>query len=61
MSFYSELLKGAINSIERTFARRALGILQTDRRAVLPNLAQQPNRQADFELVTWLVIRFPAG
>lgn len=57
MARYNDLLDSAVQSIERTFKRRAVAQLQLGRGGLLPTLQQQVHAQTDFELITWLVIR----
>ncbi len=56
MTFYNDLLKKAVASIEGTFKKRAVGNLLSGRGGVLPIQAEQVTAQTDFDLVTWLVI-----
>ncbi len=57
MTRYNGLLDSAVQSIERTFKKRAVAQLQLGRGGLLPTLQQQVHAQTDFELITWLVIR----
>ncbi len=57
MSIYNKLLDSAIQSIARTFQRRAAMQLQSGRDGLLLDPRQQINDKTDFELVTWLVIK----
>jgi len=51
------LLQRALDSIERTFQKRATSSLLSGRGAVLPTFSQIPTSNGDeFDLVTWLVI-----
>jgi hypothetical protein len=60
MSQYVALLKGALQSIEQTFARRAVTNLLSGRNAVLPQADESPTSDGiGFDLVTWLVIMKP--
>jgi SNF2 family DNA or RNA helicase len=59
MSFYTKLLDKAVQSIESTFKKRALGSLQSSRSAVLMDHQKQVNNTTDFELITWLIIKEP--
>jgi hypothetical protein len=54
---YNQLLTNAVQSIERSFTRRAVAHLQSGRDALLPTLSAQARDSDDFELVTWLVIK----
>ncbi len=56
MGKVDELLKRALASLQKTFSRRAGGLLQESRSAVLPERSQQVTDQTEFELITWLVI-----
>jgi SNF2 family DNA or RNA helicase len=56
VSQYTELLEKAVVSIERTFKKRAVSGLFSDRGAVLPEKSKQVNQFTDFELITWLII-----
>ncbi len=60
MSLYNELLATAVDSIARTFQKRVAAGLHSSRDFVIPEQQPQANETADFELVTWLVIRPPA-
>jgi len=44
-------------SVARTFQKRVAIRLQSDRGFKIPNVEQQARETADFELVTWLVIK----
>ncbi len=44
-------------SIARTFQKRVAIRLQSDRGFKIPNEEEQDRKTADFDLVTWLVIR----
>ena len=57
MTKYSELLKSAVDSIIRTFQKRAISHLQSGRGAVLMEQQDQAKETDDFELITWLVIK----
>ncbi len=60
MSHYDGLLHKALASIERTFQRRAATSLFSGRGAVLPKVDEAPTSSGDdFDLVTWLVIKYP--
>lgn len=57
MSHYSTLAKRALDSIRRTFERRAATSLLSSRGGLLPTAAEQPSEDEEgFELLTWLVI-----
>lgn len=57
MGKYDELLEKAINEITKTFKKRAIGALISGRGGKLPPQSQQVKGAADFELITWLIIR----
>ena len=57
MAVYNALLKKAVTSIEGMFRKRAIGVLQGGRGAILPDVQEQVTAQTDFDLITWLVIR----
>ena len=60
MSHYDSLIQNALDSIERTFQRRATATLLASRGAVLPTAAETPSADSDdFELLTWVVILAP--
>lgn len=52
-------LDAAIESIKRTFARRAGVSLLSGRDGMLPRANETPSSADDMELVTWLVIMAP--
>jgi len=56
MSHESALLDSAMESIKRTFARRATSSLLSGRDGLLPTTSETPTSSDDMELVTWLVI-----
>ena len=53
----SKLVDAAIESIKRTFARRATASLISGRDGQLPKAGETPSPADDMELVTWLVIQ----
>jgi hypothetical protein len=57
MTKYVDLLNRAVDSIVRTFQKRAIGHLQSGRGAVLVEQSKQARQTDDFELITWLVIK----
>lgn len=57
MTIYNSLLDKATKSIVSTFRKRAAGQLAEGRSAILPTRQEQVSGQADFELITWVVIR----
>ncbi|MBP7951050.1 MAG: DEAD/DEAH box helicase family protein [Verrucomicrobiales bacterium] len=56
MSHASKLLDSAIESIKRTFAKRATASLFSGRDGLLPKASETPSTAEDMELVTWLVV-----
>jgi hypothetical protein len=56
VSHYSSLIEKAVASIERTYKKRAVASLFTDRGAVLIEKSKQVTETTDFELITWLII-----
>ncbi len=56
MAHESKLLDSAVESIKRTFARRAAAALFSGRDGTLPTTSDTPTSAADLELITWLVI-----
>ncbi|MFN9027182.1 MAG: ATP-dependent helicase, partial [Akkermansiaceae bacterium] len=56
MNHESHLLDSAMESIKRTFARRATSSLLSGRDGLLPTTSETPTSSDDMELVTWLVI-----
>lgn len=61
MNQENELLDQAVESIKRTFGRRAAAGLFAGREGRLPEAAQVPRSSEDLELITWLVILDPAS
>jgi hypothetical protein len=59
MKLYNKLLAGAVESIAKTFQKRVAAGLQSGRSFVIPNQQEQAGENADFELITWLVIKAP--
>lgn len=59
MSLYNKLLKASVGSIARTFQKRVASGLQSDRDFVIPDQQDQARYTADYELITWLVIKTP--
>ncbi len=57
MTLYNKLLHAAVDSIARTFQKRVASGLQSDRGFKIPDQDRQARETADFELVTWLVIK----
>ena len=57
MDMYSTLLAKAVDSIAHTFRRRVVGGLQSGRGFKIPDRKDQATETADFELITWLVIK----
>jgi SNF2 family DNA or RNA helicase len=56
MSHETKLLDSAMESIKRTFARRATTSLLSGRDGLLPMASETPTSSDDMELVTWLVV-----
>mgnify|MGYP005812548941 FL=1 len=56
VSHYSELLKNAVTWIDKSFKKRAVSSLFTDRSALLIEKAKQISQTTDFDLITWLII-----
>jgi len=62
MSHYSKLAQKALESIRRTFERRAATTLLSGRDGLLPTAAEAPaDNDSDFDLLTWLAIAAPAS
>lgn len=59
MKQYNALLEAAYKSIAATFKKRVATGLQTGRDFIIPDEKHQANESADFELITWLVIKNP--
>ena len=59
MSQYDDLLQRTVNSITRTYKKRAFDNLTSGRSGALPLITNQVSGTTDFELVTWLVIENP--
>ena len=57
MTQYNDLLQKTVDSLSRTYKRRAIGNLLSSRSGVLPQKQQQVSQTTDFELITWLVIK----
>lgn len=57
MDVYSRILTASVDSIVATFRHRVAAGLQTGRGFVIPKRSAHANESADFELVTWLVIK----
>lgn len=57
MEFYSKLLEKAVDSIVHTFKKRAVSGLLDGRGGVLPEVQKQIRSSADFELITWLIVK----
>jgi ERCC4-related helicase len=56
VSHYSELLENAVTWIDKSFKKRAVSSLFTDRSALLIEKAKQISQTTDFDLITWLII-----
>lgn len=59
MSLYNKLLAAAVDSIAKTFQKRVAAGLQSGRSFVIPDQQEQAKDAADFDLITWLVIKAP--
>ena len=57
MRTVNRLLQQALTSLQRTFGKRAAGLLLQGRDAVLPAHSQQVTAETEFELITWVVIQ----
>ncbi|MDM8518560.1 helicase-related protein [Anaerolineales bacterium HSG6] len=57
MGIYNIVLYQAVDSIARTFRKRAIAKLQSGRGGQLIDRHQQANSASDFDLITWLVIK----
>ena len=60
MTHETKLLDGALESIKRTFARRATASLFSGREGLLPKASETPSSADDMELVTWLIVANPS-
>ncbi len=56
MAHENRLLDSAVESIRKTFGRRAAATLFSGRDGKLPSASETPSSHADLELVTWLVV-----
>ena len=59
MRQYDELLQKTVDSLSRTYEKRAITNLLSGRGGVLPPSNEQISNITDFELITWLVIKNP--
>ncbi len=57
MNYYNDLLQKAVNSLSRTYRKRAIGNLLASRGGRLVKQQNQVQDITDFELITWLVIQ----
>lgn len=57
MAHYNDLLQKAVNSLTRTYRKRAVSNLLSGRSGTLVKPQKQVSSVADFELITWLVIQ----
>ncbi|KYC38723.1 ATP-dependent helicase [Scytonema hofmannii PCC 7110] len=58
MSFYNDLLQGAVDSITRTFKKRlGSNLFKSGKGAVMPEQKKQVTSKTDFDLISWLVIK----
>ena len=60
MTHETTLLAAALESIKRTFARRATASLFSGRDGLLPKASETPSSADDMELVTWLIVAQPS-
>ena len=57
MSLYDQLIKKALESIKRTFSKRAMEMLVSGRSGRLPEACEIPSDlEEEYKLLTWLVI-----
>lgn len=61
MAEYTRQIGRAVESITSTFQQRLAAGLQHGRQFVLPEVADQPQADSEFELVTWLVLLDASG
>jgi len=59
MSRYTGLLNKAVASIEATFRKRTVSNLMSGRGGLLNDVRKQVDGATDFDLITWMVIRYP--
>ena len=59
MTQYNDLLQKTVDSLSRTYDKRAISNLLSGRGGVLPTQAEHIRQTTDFELITWLVIKNP--
>ena len=59
MTQYNDLLQKTVDSLSRTYDKRAISSLLSGRGGVLPPKAEHIRQTTDFELITWLVIKKP--
>ena len=57
MTLYNDLLQKAVDSLSRTYRKRAIGNLLSGRGGRLVKQQKQIRNITDFELITWLVIQ----
>lgn len=57
MLVYNNLIKKAVKVLKKSFKKKQLINLQTDRNATLIDIQKQINKATQFELVTWLIIK----
>ena len=57
MTQYNDLLQKAVDSLSRTYRKRAVGDLLSGRGGTLVKQQKQVRNVTDFELITWLVIQ----
>ena len=62
MSLYDQLIKKALESIKRTFSKRAMEMLVSGRGGRLPSEGEIPSDlEEEYKLLTWLVILDPSS
>ena len=57
MTLYNDLLQKAVDSLSRTYRKRAVSNLLSGRGGKLVKQQKQIRNITDFELITWLVIQ----
>ena len=57
MTHYNDLLQKAVDSLSRTYRKRAVSNLLLGRGGKLVKQQKQIRNITDFELITWLVIQ----
>ena len=57
LSVYNSLISKAVNVIGRSFKKRLIANLQSERNGELMDLEKQITASTQFDLVTWLIIK----